>query len=108
NSMTRSVIGVMPERFNFPKGAEVYAPLAITPEMAGQRGFHSYYVVGKLKPGASQQSAQAEIDNLTARLEKDYPKTNTGLGANVYPIVKDTVRQYDTALWLMLGAVGFV
>src|SRR5215470_19431621 len=28
NSVTRNVIGVMPERFNFPKGAEVYAPLA--------------------------------------------------------------------------------
>src|SRR5262245_2006325 len=40
NSLTRTVIGVMPERFNFPKGAEVYAPLAITPEMTGQRDFH--------------------------------------------------------------------
>jgi len=108
NSLTRTVIGVMPERFNFPKGAEVYAPLPITPEMTGQRDFHSYYVVGKLKPGASPQSAQAEIDNIMARLEKEYPNTNTGLGANVYPIVKDTVRQYDTALWIMLGAVGFV
>jgi putative ABC transport system permease protein len=108
NSVTRTVVGVMPERFNFPKGAEVYAPLAITSEIAQQRGFHSYYVVGKLKPGASSQSAQAEMDNITARLEKAYPKTNTGLGANVYPIVKDTVRMYDTALWIMLGAVGFV
>ncbi|HKE57002.1 MAG TPA: ABC transporter permease [Pyrinomonadaceae bacterium] len=108
NSLTRTVIGVMPERFNFPKGAEVYAPLPITPEMTGQRDFHSYYVVGKLKPGASPQSAQAEIDNIMATLEKEYPNTNTGLGANVYPIVKDTVRQYDTALWIMLGAVGFV
>ena len=108
NSVTRNVIGVMPERFNFPKGAEVYAPLAITPQMAGQRGFHTYYVAGKLKSGASVQSAQAEIDSIAARLEKEYPNTNTGLGASVYPIVKDTVRQYDTALWIMLGAVGFV
>src|SRR5262245_5013236 len=108
NSVTRNVIGVMPERFNFPKGAEVYAPLAITPQMAGQRGFHTYYVIGKLKSGASVQSAQAEIDSIAARLEKEYPNTNTGLGASVYPIVKDTVRQYDTALWIMLGAVGFV
>jgi putative ABC transport system permease protein len=108
NSVTRTVIGVMPERFNFPKGAEVYAPLAITLDIARQRGFHSYYVVGKLKPEASQQTAQAEIDNIAARLEQAYPNTNTGLGANVYPIVKDTVRMYDTALWVMLGAVGFV
>jgi len=53
NSITRTVIGVMPERFNFPKGAEVYAPLAMTPELARSRGSHSYYVIGRLKPGVS-------------------------------------------------------
>lgn len=108
NSITRTVIGVMPERFNFPKGAEVYAPIAITPELARSRGNHSYYVVGRLKPGVSPANAQAEIDTITARLEQQYPETNTGWGATVYPIVKDTVRLYDTALWVMLGAVGFV
>jgi putative ABC transport system permease protein len=108
NSITRTVIGVMPERFNFPKGAEVYAPLAMTPELSGSRGSHSYYVVGHLRAGATPESAQADIDTITARLEQQYPETNTGLGANVYPIVKDTVRLYDTALWVMMGAVGFV
>jgi putative ABC transport system permease protein len=108
NSITRTVIGVMPERFNFPKGAEVYAPLAMTPELARSRGSHSYYVIGRLKAGISLQSAQADIDTITARLEKQYPETNTGLGATVYPIVADTVRLYDTALWVMMGAVGFV
>jgi putative ABC transport system permease protein len=108
NSVTRTVIGVMPERFNFPKGAEVYAPIAITPELARSRGNHSYYVAGRLKPGVSRASAQADIDNIAARLEKQYPETNTGWGANLYPIVKDTVRMYDTALWVMMGAVGFV
>ncbi|HXD33037.1 MAG TPA: ABC transporter permease [Pyrinomonadaceae bacterium] len=108
NSITRTVIGVMPERFNFPKGAEIYAPIAITPELARSRGNHSYYVVGRLKPGVTRQNVQAEIDTISARLEQQYPETNTGWGANVYPIVKDTVRMYDTALWVMMGAVGFV
>ncbi len=108
NSFTRTVVGVMPERFNFPKGSEVYAPLAITPELARSRGSHSYYVIGRLKPAASVQSAQADLDTIAGRLEKQYPTTNAGLGANVFPIVKDTVRQYDTALWVMMGAVGFV
>jgi len=108
NSITRTVIGVMPERFNFPKGAEVYAPIALTPELTRSRGSHSYYVVGRLKPGVSPEGAQADIDTISGRLEKQYPETNTGLGANVYPIVKDTVRLYDTALWVMMGAVGFV
>src|ERR1041385_3586832 len=70
NSIARRVIGVMPERFNFPKGAEIYAPLQMTPELMKSRGNHSYYVVGKLKQGASIAAAQVEIDNVTARLEQ--------------------------------------
>ena len=108
NSIVRTVIGVMPERFNFPKGAEVYAPLPMTPELMKNRMGHGYYVIGRLKPGASIGSAQAEIDNISARLEQQFPETNKGWGATVFPIVADTVRTYDTALWVMMAAVGFV
>lgn len=108
NSIVRRVIGVMPERFNFPKGAEVYAPLQMTPELMKSRGNHGYYVIGRLKQGMSIQTAQAELDNVNARLEQQYPETNTGWGATVFPIVADMVRTYDTALWVMMAAVGFV
>jgi putative ABC transport system permease protein len=108
NSLTRTIIGVMPPGFNYPKGAEIYGAFGITPELARTRGNHSFYVVGRLKPGITQQAAQADLDIIGARLEKQYPETNTGWGPRVIPIVKDTVRQYDTALWVMMGAVGFV
>ena len=100
NSIVRTVVGVTPERFNFPKGAEVYAPIAITPELMRSRSNHSYYVIGRLKPGVSIESSQADLDNITARLEQQYPDTNKGWGATVFPIVADTVRGYDT------GALG--
>ena len=108
NSVVRTIVGVMPERFNFPKGSEVYAPIAMTPELMKSRQNHSYYVIGRLKPGVSIESSQADIDNIAARLEQQFPETNTGWGATVFPIVADTVRMYDTALWVMMGAVGFV
>jgi putative ABC transport system permease protein len=108
NTVVRRVIGVMPENFNFPKGAEMYAPIAMTPELMKSRGSHSYYIVGRLKHGAPIESAQADIDNIMARLEQQYPETNKGWGATAFPLVADTVRQYDTALWVMMGAVGFV
>jgi putative ABC transport system permease protein len=108
NSVTRTIVGVMPEHFNFPKGAEVYAPIALTPELMRSRGSHTYYVIGRLKQGISVQGAQADVDNIMARLEKQYPETNTGWGSNVIPLIKDTVRTYDTALWVAMAAVGFV
>jgi len=108
NSVVRTIVGVMPEHFNFPKGGEIYAPLPMTPELMKSRGSHGYYVVGRLKPGASIASSQAEIDNIMARLEQQFPETNKGWGSTVFPIVADTVRLYDTALWIMMAAVGFV
>jgi len=108
NTVARRVIGVMPENFNFPKGAEMYAPIPMTPELMKSRGSHSYYIIGRLKHGTPIQSAQADIDNIMARLEQQYPETNKGWGATAFPLVADTVRQYDTALWVMMFAVGFV
>lgn len=108
NTVVRKVIGVMPEHFNFPKGAEIYAPIAMTPELMKSRGNHSYYIIGRLNRGTSIASAQADIDNIMARLEQQFPETNTGWGATAFPLVADTVRTYDTALWIMMGAVGFV
>ena len=108
NTVARKVVGVMPQNFNFPKGAEMYAPIAMTPELMKSRGSHGYYIIGRLKRGTPITSAQAEIDNIMARLEQQYPETNTGWGATAFPLVADMVRQYDTALWVMMGAVGFV
>jgi len=108
NTISRTIVGVMPPRFNFPKGAEVYAPLALTPELTRNRMTHQYYILGRLKPGVSQQSAQVDVNTIAARLEKQYSDTNTGLGAVVIPVLKDTVQTYDVALWVMMGAVGFV
>ena len=108
NGIVRTIVGVMPQGFNYPNNADLYGPLEITAKIAANRQTHTYYVLGRLQPGASIQSAQAEIDNITARLAQQYPETNTGLGATVYPIVADTVRKYDTGVWVGMGAVAFV
>src|SRR5215470_13879715 len=69
NSISRTVVGVMPEHFNYPKGAEVYSPLAITAQLKSARSFHTFYVIGRLKPNVSIKQAQADIDTIAARLE---------------------------------------
>jgi len=108
NGYVLNIIGVLPEHFNYPKGGEIYVPLEFTPQLVKNRRMHGYYVVGRLKPGVSIKSAQSEIDNITARLEQQYPNDNAGWGATVFPIVADTVRAYDTVLWVVMAAVAFV
>ena len=108
NGVKRTIIGVLPRELNYPSGMEVMAPLALTPELASNRDNHTYYVVGRLKPNVSLPLAQTDLSTIAARLEKDYPQANTGHGVVVYPIVEDTVRFYARALWVLMGAVGFV
>ena len=108
NGTARTVIGVMPPEFNYPKGAEIYSPLAITPELARSRLNQSYLGIGRLKPGVSIQAAQADMDHIAGQLQKQYPESNTGRGVVIYPILQDTVRLYSMALWVMMAAVGFV
>jgi putative ABC transport system permease protein len=108
SGITRTVVGVMPPRFNYPKGAEIYAPLSLTPELMRNRQFHTYLAIGRLKPGVTLAGAQSDLDTIAGRLEQQYPDTNTGLGVNIFPIVTDTVRNYENALWVLMGAVGFV
>jgi putative ABC transport system permease protein len=108
NGIQRTVVGVLPPDFNYPKGGEIYAPLAITPELARSRDNHSYLGIGRLKAGVSLAAAQADLDTIATQLEKQYPETNTGRGVVIYPVLADTVRMYATAIWVMMGAVGFV
>ena len=108
NGTARTVIGVTPPEFNYPKGAEIYSPLAITPELGRSRLNQSYLGIGRLKPGVSIQAAQADMDRIAGQLQKQYPESNTGRGVVIYPILKDTVRDYAMALWVMMAAVGFV
>src|SRR5437660_429886 len=104
NGVTRTVIGVMPPDFNYPKGAEIYAPLPITPELARSRSNHSYLGIGRLKPGVSLQGAQVDLDRIALQLEQQYPESNTGRGIVVYPILQDTVRFDSTALGVLMPA----
>jgi putative ABC transport system permease protein len=88
NTISRTIIGVMPPRFNFPKGAEVYSPLALSPELTRNRMTHQYYILGRLKPGVSQQSAQVDVDTISARLEKQYSDTTPDLAPSSFPFSK--------------------
>jgi len=108
NGVSRQVIGVMPKELNYPPGAEVLAPLALTPELAANRQAHTYYVVGRLKADASVDQANRQIATIAADLSRAYPNTNQGLGARVYPLAEDVSDSYRGGVWLLMASVGFV
>ena len=108
NGVKRQVVGVLPANINFPRGAEILAPLSLTPEQQANRGNHSFLVVGRLKNGVSLAQAQREMSTIAARLETQYPDTNTGRGTSLFTLYDDTVQHGKVLLLVLLGAVGFV
>jgi len=76
-----TVIGVMPERFDFPLpiSDDFWMPVVRSPELQ-QRGIPGGFMAfGRLKDGTSRPEALAELETINRRLEANYPGTNRGL-----------------------------
>ncbi|HEY2460212.1 MAG TPA: ABC transporter permease [Candidatus Acidoferrum sp.] len=103
-----SVIGVMPEKFDFPFQAQLWMPNAWSAKQSAVRGNHNYLVIARLKPGVDQKTAQAEMDTISNRLAQEYPVDDAGWGAAVLPLGDQLLGSAKPALLILLGAVAFV
>ena len=82
--------------------------LSFKPEQINH-DFHWLLVMGRLKPGVTVEQANADMDRVTQHIAEVYPKSDKGWGAIVSPLKNDFLdRDVIRALWLLLGAVGFV
>lgn len=108
DSQPYSVVGVMPDKFQFPSWAQVWVPLAWTNETRAVRGNHNYLVIARLKPDVAIGQAQAELSAISTRLEQQYPEDDKGWGAIIQPLREQLVGDVRPALLVLLGAVAFV
>ena len=114
-----NVVGVMPTGFQFPIEAspvEVWVTSSVDgektdpkePSQYENRGSQFLVAIGRLKPGVTIEQAQAEMNVIAGKLEKQYPDFNTRSGVRLIPYHNDLVYDYSEALWLILGAVACV
>lgn len=113
-----TVIGVMPERFQFPYRAgsvlsgvgtetrtDLWMPLDPPLGPRSQIG----NVIARLRPGVSATAAEAELVTIAARLAIQYPESNRGRSVRVVPlavaVVPPIIRR---PLLLLLGATGLL
>jgi predicted permease len=104
----RTVIGVMPEGFQYPPQATMWAPFALDNETKARRDFHRFRVVARLKSGVSLEQARAEFQTIGTRLALQYPFMNQDEGIAVNSMLEDTVGQLRPTLLILLGSVAFV
>ena len=102
------VVGVAPDATRVLQEAEIWTPLTFDdPEMKVRR-FHFLRAVGRLKRGVTLQQAQADIDAVSAGLEKLYPESNKDWRLRLVPMREYLVGETRRPLYVLLGAVGLV
>jgi predicted permease len=107
NSLTHTVIGIMPPNFEFSGPQDVYLPLRTDP--ASQNEGHNYNVIGRLKDGVTTDHARSELTLLFNTFRAAHPnwvKENENFG--VISWHSNLTRNSRELLWILLGAVGLV
>ena len=107
NGKQVTVIGVMPKGWRFPEICDIWMPLQFS-EKESPRGNFFLDCIGKVKKGVSIEQARAEMEAITARIASQHPDTNTGVRVHVTSFREESVRNFKTLTFLVMGAVLFV
>src|ERR1700677_486761 len=108
NGQQYTVVGVLAPGATDRLQNQLYVPLAFKPEQINHN-FHFVLVMARMKPGVTLAQANADMQSVAAHIGQEYPKSNKGWSAAVEPLQNDFLdRNVKRALWMMLGAVGFV
>ena len=113
-----TVVGVMPRDFSFPMTVPVtsllpsreisfWVPLGMQLSQE-QRGSNMLGVVARLKPGVTIGQARADMEEISQRLQQQYPVQDRGVGVRIAPLRDELVGDIRPALLVFLGAVTLV
>lgn len=113
NARSYTVLGVLPADFDFVplKDVALWAPIGVVAgkDVLENRGYRvNNHVVARLKDGATQQQAHADLVSIARRLEQEYPDTNAGVGAAVVDLHEQIVGNVRIILLIIFGAVTSV
>lgn len=110
NDEPYTIVGVMPPGFSTITG-QMSSPKAFSPLVANNVVDSMRFMretIGRLKPGATLEQAQAELDVFAKRLEASDPQQWENFNLRVEPLLDFHVGEAKPTLYLLLGAVGFL
>jgi predicted permease len=102
-----TIIGVLAPGFSYDPPADIYLAFQADPNSVQQA--HFFGAAGRLKPGISLGAAQAALKLAAEEFRRKFPGSiGPRQSFTVQPLQETIVRDVRTALFVLLGAVGFV
>jgi len=112
NDEAYTIVGVMPATASVASwtamASDLWVPLALTDEQRAARGNHNRDGVARLNRDVELAQAQAEMDAISARLAREFPKSDGPWRAVIIPMQEAIVGGSRTMLLMLLAAVGLV
>lgn len=104
-----TVAGVLPPRFDYPAGAEFWAPItAVFPESVDDQNTGFLRVVGRLRDGVSPEQARAEMDETVRRVARMFDTPGPEQRSVVVPLREYLLGDTRAGLWLLFGLVALI
>lgn len=109
NGELGTVVGVMPEGFEFPNNAQLWVGMREDP-LASERGQgRAFQVLGRLNPNVTDDQALMDLSRIATQLQQEHPDSNENLGAGMQTVIESqTGPQLVTIFGAMMGAVILV
>jgi predicted permease len=111
NSHPYTVIGVLPASFTYPD-THIQLWKAFyheeDPQQVQRPDVHNYFVVARLRPGATMAQALSEVDTATKRVHMSHPTPFTTNSANARTLLDGVVHDAQTQLYILLAATTCV
>jgi predicted permease len=112
NGKPFTIVGIMPPGFSYPKeGIDLWRTIDWNRDSVAAvffRRAHGIRVVARLKPGATEAHANAELQAVVDRLKHDYPATNKYMGALMMPLHEYLIGDTRLPLLILLTSVAFL
>src|SRR5262249_7494341 len=106
NDEAYTIVGVMPATASVASwtgmASDVWIPLALADEQRADRGNHSWYGVARLNRDVELAQAQAEMDAISARLARAFPKSDDRWGVVLIPMQEEIVGNSRAMLLMLL------
>jgi putative ABC transport system permease protein len=102
-----TVVGVMPAGFQnvISPNAQIWRVLGYANQPWACRTCHHLRMIARLKPGATMEAGEAELDVIYKRLIAAYPTEYASAGAAIVPVQREVTKEFRPALLAMTGAV---
>ncbi|HEY1910461.1 MAG TPA: ABC transporter permease, partial [Vicinamibacterales bacterium] len=102
-----TVVGVMPEGFQYPNDTDVWHRITWDVNQHS-RAAHFMESIVRLKPGMTIDAANGELRALTRRLGSENPSTNGAYSARAVPLATEVIGFFRPALFALFGAAAFL